>query len=258
MTMNIKLSPKVSFNEVDDHDRMFCLLLAFHSSFQKDINDARKVLNIKQIVDYPKDATMSDLIRLFSRTVKGSSLDKVTESLMRKYELTDNWKYSIKSALVTNTLLVPEDIEPMFISLPSRTKPLILEILETDDPKLKEYLITKRLFEAYKYPSIEIRRQVSINEIKTWLTKHKDVFDLLQMEVPRKNTVSIEEKTFYWGTMVALNTHEGKKPEYTKLCTMFNDAFDPQEIPFEVPDEAALRTHYMTYLKSLKNRGMPA
>jgi len=255
--MNIKLSPKAATHEVDDRDRMLCLLLAFHSSFQKDINDARREHNINQITEYPKEATMSDLIRLFARTVKNSVLEKVSDSLMQKYELTDNWKYSIKSALITNTLLVPEDIEPMYITLPSRIKPLISDTLGIDDPKVKEYLLTKRLLEAYKYPSIEIRRQVTIHEIKTWLTKHKDMFDLIQLEVPRKNTVSMEEKTFYWGTMVAFNAAEGKKPEYTKLCTMFNDAFDPKEIPFEVPDEAALRTHYMTYLESLKTRGMP-
>lgn len=245
--------PKIQHTNVGEfssYDIKLSNILCFTPSFIKDIQQARTEIGLEKPFDYPANAAINDILRVFSKIRKHrKELKNLAESLAKKYDLQSNWIISIEVAILMDTLLVPESLGPIQITYVGAS-PFVEWIKEVKEPELREYLFTKRLLEAYQYPAIRFIRKVSRNELRDWLDSHNAEFEKMQEHLPDKRKIKMEEDSVYWGYLAECYVEVTGKKEYQPLLDYYADNEDA--FFANMPSAEELRNFHEEYLATIQ------
>lgn len=275
--VDFKLSPEIkSKRNFHESDFLLAWLLSLSKGFNKALLEIRKQVGLKQPIKYPKDPTvnkLSKLIVLSFDSKRYQYFDSLVENLSRKYQLTENWYLSLRIAVLTNTLLVPPSEEPIFVHIPKviRKSNEKAEIKKTQKPKtikdllnqLNQDLIeTRRLIYemtvVQKYPGIYFTRQVTINELKEWISKNRNLLRAIQYGLPKRRIIKRQKKTLFWGQAVWILKQEGIKSwvkiekELEKILESSKEYLEDEDFA-SVPITSELQKYYNYFLESLRN-----
>lgn len=254
--IKIEVSPLIYTSGYDENDKMVAIFLSNYPPFEKDTKLARESMPLTNVLEYPDKPSVEvmDLIYLLAK-VKGfqrRNLEKFTKELLTKYRLEDRWALSIKMAILTSTLLVPEKSEPIQAIFPSRMKIFLEGINDVAEESVKADLNMRNLISAYKYPLLQFRRKVSKNEIATWLKQNWKEFQSLMQEAPDGDDIRIKDRALVWGQLVSYVFDDNKNITYKEVYNTLQDSFG-SDTDVEVPDETILRVYHKRYLKAFQN-----
>jgi len=250
----VRYIPTSNSGEFASFDKKLAEILSFTPNFMEDIKLARKSLGIALPFEYPKNAEVKDLLLVFSKLKpKRKELDNLSEHITAKYDLTKNWTFSIKTAIVTDTLLIPESLGPILIT---QAEPfhLVEQIKRVSESEIREYLLTKRLLEAYQYPALRFTRKTTVNELNNWLKVHSSEFKQMQAVLPEKNEIKMFEDNIHWGYIAEMFMRWKSNPDYQGVISRLEDMLEQtgDETFPDIPSREELRNLHLEYLSLIK------
>jgi hypothetical protein len=255
--LHVEYAPKVTSGEYSPLDIKLANILCLTPSFIEDVYNARTVSGIEKPTEYPTNPTVQELIIMFVKLKpQRKKLEEHARKIVGKYQLQNNWLLSVKTAITTGTLLIPDSLGPVVFT-PAGALLFVEQLAEVSDRELREFLFAKNLLEAYEYPSLHFTRKISVNGLNEWLTKHSDEFEKMQAGLPDKE-IRMTKDGVYWGFVAeAFIRSAGKstgKPDYVGILKRIDELFEytrDENFP-EPPSRTELGNYHKGYLSLLK------
>lgn len=174
------------------------------NSFYKLIYDARANIGIKELIKYPENPDIKNLVALPYENLSNearTTLVSETNKILSKYLLTQDWDISIATTILTHHLPVPIMSHGINIFLPY--KPLSeldikVKFLETfNDPALSKAIKVKNeenqaksilsAGEATRHPAIYFTIRTSPTELIKWIKSNSQIIRHMNSFLPKKS-----------------------------------------------------------------------
>ena len=110
-----------------------------------------------------------------------------------------------------------------------------------------------------KYPGIYFTYNTSIDELKKWINKNKNLIRAIQAKLPKKRHIKRTDKSLYWGQTVWILKQDGVS-SWSKMSKIIEGFIqkalreDPNELDYDqAPEPTELEKYYNRFLKSLSS-----
>lgn len=253
----IKLSPDVkSRSDYEESDYLLAYLLSALRSFNSKIKEAREKLMVNRTLSFPKEPTIGVIYEILYKSgqQKYILLKKLATKISDSYQLSENWILSIEVVIVTNTFLVPKKIDPIRIQTPLDLTEIIDHIKNNSKSDLIDYF--PGLLKSLKYPAIYFTSEVSINDIKNWINKNRELLRSLLETLPKRTIPKIHHKTILWGHIAWIYKRDGIQ-SWTEISDNIQKRIQSSEGPIfgetDAPSPNELKKYYDRFLASLKS-----
>jgi hypothetical protein len=110
------------------------------------------------------------------------------------------------------------------------------------------------------FPGIYFTRQVSIDELKKWINKNRDIIRAIQYKLPKQKIIKRNQRTLFWGQVAWILKQDGinswaKMRDYIDKMNkekpfVKEEESDPVFDP--LPTEIDLAKYYTYFVESLK------
>ena len=259
--VDVKLSPEIKTSEdYNKSDFILAGLLSWLKSFYVSIYNIRKEIGVKTLLQYPTAPTAKNVVELIF-TLNSDKRDLLrirAKELAKKYSLTNNWEISMEIVTLTHTLLVPAR-ESIKVHLPDYFYPKKpKEIKSLRD--VISWMKTRPLAEVNNYPAIYFTRQVTINELKEWIDKNRELIRAIQCKLPRNKNIKRTERAIFWGQVAWILKQDGvyswakmeRSIEELDEKEPFLKEQEESEVLNPLPTAIELEKYYHRFLESLK------
>ncbi len=252
-------SRKTNVGIFSSYDRKLAYILCFTPDFEESIKQARKTLGLEKPFNYPENASVADILTLFSKLkYERATLDKLTNEIILRHDIPKYWDFSIKTAIVTNTILIPEEYGPILATKPDLTH-IISQINDISDTDTLLFILTKRLIDAYEYPALRITRKITANELSEWVEANPEDFNNIQENLPQQKETKMDQEALFWGYIAEMFARQAPdtKNVYSKILKRLDELEKYQEKRgyeniLVAPDRQTLAKLHKSYKNLLK------
>jgi hypothetical protein len=251
--VKIEFSPEVERYGIDENDLILAELFSSLKSFYDFIERTRKKIGINQPITYSEKGIRDVLKNLNNEQKK--ALNYEVQLFLRKYKLPKKWEYSLISAVLTHTLLVPPIKEEIGLYLPNH----IYDLVFFEDKKGIDGIIEKLTHELIKteirndllsHPAIFFKREVSLNELIKWLRKNWKYLKVYFSLLPKKRSFKHHRNNIFYGQLVWICREEGLR--WCDIEKLVNDQKKFPEIAKFRFSQIEIRKLYHKYIGLLK------
>lgn|GEM_PF-3430426 len=270
--LDLHFSPEIteSGRGYDKNDFILAGLLTWHRQFNKRILEIRQQVGITVPVEYPKNPSSIQIIKLlsgFGSDIAHTILDE-SKKIAVDFRLTEEWELSIVTAIVHNVILVPPKTIPIQVHIPDY-EPIKEEELKTLSSILSSPSITRarKLMRITSYPSIYFTQKVTIDELKKWIDKNKKLVRIIQNRLPVRRIIKRNDKTLFWGQIAWIYKQDGINSwsSMVKKIELMIESYKKEGlIPEEseafsdvAPEPVDLAKYYYRFVKSLEDFQKP-
>lgn len=254
--LRIEMSPELRDNhgEYEASDWRFTELFSWLNPFYYDISEIRRRNRIK-IISYPDKPTVEQLVGAIGEATGEHFAQIVNEAeeLRSKYKMTENWYLSFISAVVTHTILIPmKQTVGFHMSFSDE---------ETPGGSVSVTSETKRIeaaMQVVKYPGIYFPHKISIDELKKWINRNKDLLHMMMQNLPEKLVTKRAHETIFWGQMAwilrqaGITSWVGISDQIQRIVDKDEEEGRPVGGAFAtVPGPEELEKYYNRFLESL-------
>jgi hypothetical protein len=215
------------------------LLLSYLKSFYSNLERARKIIGLNKLYLYPikEDTDWQSIILKDLNTRQLSSLYREASKIMRRYKLTYNWEYSIHTAVLSHTLVIPNRSTIDFRG------------------SIKEGSDGGRGSSYYsQFPALYFTHKTSVKELKDWLDKNSSLFELMQKKLPKRIRTKRNSRTLFWGQQAWCYRRNGINSwSQIEKGLLDNDNKHPtkNERLSQIPTPVELEKYYKRFVQSL-------
>lgn len=259
--ISVKLLPELTGKIFDKQNYLLAELLVWLKSFNKAVHETRNIMGIKQPFIYEESKNLEEF---FSHVYKNLTQEQVgllksrVKEIAKRYHLTENWEFPLEIAILTHMLPVPNNNSIQIHFPPSfyPKKEGALSLAE-DITRMREWA------EMIQHPAIFFTAYASIDEMKRWIDKNKNILRGLMVGLPKKKRLKRKERAVFWGQIAWIILQEGKRT-WKKLVAVAdylvekskqnNSAVAPLD---EAPDEIQFRLYYERFLSDLHGLDSP-
>lgn len=238
--------------DFDKSDYIFAFVVSNLESFNNFVYKTREKLNISKVSaqESNKAIEMLDKNALIF-------LDVEANKLLKKYNLTNNWKLWIQATVFTNTLFVPPADIGISILFPQADY-----YKERKAKKLRSYFVVSQLQEKLisltSYPTIRFTKKITVTDFIEWIKLHSSKITkiIYQSNLPEKTKPKIADRTLLWGHIAWLLKEEGvnswkNMEDYLEQIDK-KENFIPDDELFMLPTSEDLRLAYNSYQNTIR------
>ncbi|GEM_PF-4061391 len=208
--VKIDLFPKYK-NKIDQNNKLLAHLLSWLKSFNKELQDIRNSIPVERI-KYTRSFLSHEYLDYITKldTKKVEDLEQAVERLRHRLKLTYIWSFSLKIAVLTHTLLIPER-ESVELYIPYSSNDATAGKYPYPD-----YITLKKLLRQSQYPAIIIPFGTTLDDLNKWIQNNTVQINKVLSSMPSKKIVRMNEKTLLWGQIAWILKQDGIH-SYTKM-----------------------------------------
>ena len=237
--IKVDLFPHFKDKEFDNNDYILGFIISNLNSFINFINITNRKLRLKKT----NHIHYSLLINKLTKT-ELQFLDEKTDEIINKYNLGENWRLSLQTAVFTKVLFIPP-ANGVYISESKLNYNMKLRSMNSVK------MLQTRLLDATKYPAIYITKDMTPSKIMSWI---EDNYTFVTRAITKSNLKKqikskIKDETLLVGHFAWLLKNDGFS--WTKIQKYFEEnEFINNEKEFVVTADD-IRLAYKSYAKTL-------
>ena len=239
--------------EVSRSNYQVAELLSWLKSFYKQIFAVRLKINVKELLKYPENDSVKDILKktIFAIPYDFQQiLEEESTKIVEHYRLTENWRIPFEIVILTHRLPVPPFLEGISIHLPEYFYNKPKNLLELPSAFESAY----RQGAVMKYPALYFTRKVSANELVKWLKnpKNRKLFENIQYKLPRQKEIDRDQKTIFWGQVAWILKQDGIN-SWAKMTKAIEKLLENnQDNLYQIaPEPVEIQKYYERFVESL-------
>ncbi len=260
----LRYFPNVKRESFDKDDVLVGGVLTISPSFFNEIVSIRQNLGVDNVKALEKNWQIVSVLEIFHDYGR-HHIEEVSKQLLENFGLTETWNFTMKMAIVTDSIVVPQ---PKTAIKLIKKNDLNNWMENIKDPAL----LAISMLRTFSNPCILIQQATSVNELKKWLDTHNIEFNDAQRNLDEKRTFNLDEKTVYWGNLVLslygdkirISKQNNTKIHWAEMANHFDELDKITEKrdgvsifdPLEIPTSKELREIFTNYSRTLHNSGL--